>query len=154
MTTPSPDPEAGTPVLVHVALEQDDDGYPPFEAEEIDAVMRPDGACVLVGTPVFASGLAVDDIVSVVEVDEDSWWVTDVLLESGHGVVRVAPFGDTTFTVVLSALTRLGCRARQTEYGLVAADVPPEVDAPALLEVLAAGRDDGRWEFDLGVEPG
>jgi hypothetical protein len=103
---------------------------------------------------VFTSGLAAEDIVSVVQVEDETWWVTDVLLESGHGVVRVAPFGDTSFDVVVSALAGLGCRAHETGYGLVAADVPPEVDAPALLALLAEGRDDGRWDFDLGVEPG
>ncbi|GAA2739201.1 hypothetical protein GCM10009867_34300 [Pedococcus aerophilus] len=154
MTGPVAEDHSGRPVHVFVALEEDEDGYPPYEAEELDAVMRPDGACTIVGTPVFTSGLAVEDIVSVVEVEDGQWWVTDVLLESGHGVVRVVPLGETSFDVVVEALARLGCRAHETSFGLVAADVPPEVDAPSLLALLAAGREDGRWDFDLGVEPG
>ena len=138
-----------------VSLEQDEDGYPPFDSEELDVELRHDGACTVVGVPVFTNGIAVDDIVSVIQTeDDDRWWVTSVLLASGHGTVRVVPFADTTFEQVVAELGAIGCAAHGTDHGLVAADVPAEVDPAALDRVLEAGRSSGRWVYDIGVPLG
>jgi hypothetical protein len=139
----------------YVSLEQDEDGYPPFDTEELEVELRHDGACTVVGVPVFTNGIAVDDIVSVVQTeDDDRWWVTSVLLASGHGTVRVAPLGETTFEETVAELAALGCTVHGTPHGLVAVDVPAEVDPEALDSVLEAGRSSGRWEFDIGVPVG
>ena len=139
----------------HVALEQDEDGYPPFDAEELEVEPRHDGACTVLSVPVYASGIAVDDIVSVVQVEGDErWWVTGVLLASGRGTARVAPLGATTADEVVAELTGLGCPASSTDLGLVTADLPADVDLGALTDLLEAGSSSGRWRFDLGVEPG
>ena len=136
----------------YVSLEQDEDGYPPFDSEELEVELRHDGACTVVGVPVFTNGIAVDDIVSVVQTeDDDRWWVTSVMLASGHGTVRVVPHGHTSFDQIVAELEAVGCAAHGTDFGVVAVDVPPEADAEALGEVLAAGRASGRWEFDRGV---
>lgn len=138
-----------------VALEQDEDGYPPFEAERLDVEVRHDGACTVLAVPVFTSGIAVDDIVSVVQVeDDDRWWVTGVLLASGRGTARIAPLGSTTTAQVVAELAAHGCVATATEHGLVTADLPADVDGAALAELLDTGSASGRWQFDLGVEPG
>ena len=138
-----------------VALERDEDGYPPFDAEQLDVELRHDGACTVLAVPVFTSGIAVDDIVSVVQVeDDDRWWVTGVLFASGRGTARVAPLGTTSPDEVVAEFVRLGCPAHPTEHGLVAADLPADVDVVALTELLEAGSASGRWHFDLGVEPG
>ena len=93
----------------YVSLEQDEDGYPPFDTEELDVELRHDGACTVVGIPVFTNGIAVDDIVSVIQTeDDDRWWVTSVMLASGHGTVRVAPLGDTTSEEVVAELAGSG----------------------------------------------
>ncbi len=145
-----------TPNLhAHVALEQDEDGYPPFDSEQLEVEMRHDGACTVLAVPVFTSGIAVDDIVSVVQVDgDDRWWVTGVLLASGRGTARVAPLGTTTPDEVVEELAGLGCAATVTDHGLVAADLPADVDVAALTNLLEAGSACGRWHFDVGVEPG
>ncbi len=144
-----------TAVHAYVALEQDEDGYPPFDSERLDVELRHDGACTVLAVPVFTSGIAVEDIVSVVQVEgDDRWWVTGVLLASGRGTARVAPLGATTPDDVVAELARLGCPANATEHGLVAADLPADVDLAALTELLEAGSAGGRWHFDLGVEPG
>ena len=136
----------------YVSLEQDEDGYPPFETEELEVELRHDGACTVLGVPVFTDGIAVDDIVSVVQIeDDDRWWVTSVMLASGHGTVRVAPLGDTTAEEVVAELDGLGCVAHDTPHGLVAVDVPPDVDPGALTALLEAGQSAGRWGFDVGV---
>src|SRR5689334_8046615 len=136
----------------YVSLEQDEDGYPPFETEELEVELRHDGACTVVGVPVFTDGIAVDDIVSVVQTeDDDRWWVTSVMLASGHGTVRVAPLGDTAAEEVVAELAGIGCVAHDTPHGLVAVDVPPDVDPDALIALLEAGESAGRWGFDVGV---
>jgi hypothetical protein len=139
----------------YVSLEQDEDGYPPFDSEELVVELRHDGACTVVGVPVFTNGIAVDDIVSVIQTeDDDRWWVTSVMLASGHGTVRVVPHGDTSFDQVVAELHAIGCVAHGTDFGVVAVDVPPDVDAGILDGVLTAGRSSGRWEFDVGVPVG
>ena len=139
----------------YVSLEQDEDGYPPFDSEELDVELRHDGACTVVGVPVFTNGIAVDDIVSVVQTeDDDRWWVTSVMLASGHGTVRVVPFAETTFEEVVAELEAIGCSAQGTEHGLVAVDVPAGVDPDSLDRVLEAGRSAGRWDYDIGVPVG
>ena len=143
------------PLHAYVALEQDEDGYPPFDTEELEVEMRHDGACTVLVVPVFTSGIAVDDIVSVVQVeDDDRWWVTGVLLASGRGTARVAPLGVTTADEVVAEFAALGCPALATEHGLVTADLPPDVDVAALTDLLETGSASRRWRFDLGVEPG
>jgi hypothetical protein len=139
----------------YVSLEQDEDGYPPFESEQLDVELRHDGACTVVGIPVFTNGIAVDDIVWVIQTDEDDrWWVTSVMLASGHGTVRVVPFGETSFDEIVAELEAIGCVAHGTDFGVVAVDVLPDVDADALDGVLDAGRAAGRWDFDVGVPVG
>jgi hypothetical protein len=139
----------------YVSLEQDEDGYPPFESEQLDVELRHDGACTVVGIPVLTNGIAVDDIVSVIQTDEDDrWWVTSVMLASGHGTVRVVPFGETSFDEIVAELEAIGCVAHGTDFGVVAVDVLPDVDADALDGVLDAGRAAGRWDFDVGVPVG
>lgn len=139
----------------YVSLEQDEDGYPPFDSEELDVELRHDGACTVVGVPVFTNGIAVDDIVSVVQTeDDDRWWVTAVMLASGHGTVRVVPHGDTSPDQIVAELAALGCAAQGTDFGVVAVDVPPEVDPEALDAALTAGRAAGRWDYDVGVPVG
>ena len=153
-TTPTPTAPPAPTLHAYVALEQDEDGYPPFDTEELEVEMRHDGACTVLGVPVFTSGIAVDDIVSVVQVeDDDRWWVTGVLIASGRGTARVAPLGATAEEVV-AEFAGFGCPATATEHGLVTADLPADVDAAALLALLEAGSGSGRWRFDLGVEPG
>src|ERR1044072_6155730 len=94
----------------YVSLEQDEDGYPPFDSEELDVELRHDGACTVVGVPVFTNGIAVDDIVSGVQTEYAArWWVMSVMLASGHGTVRVAPFAETTFEEVVAELEAIGC---------------------------------------------
>ena len=142
------------PLHAYVALEQDEDGYPPFDTERLDVEMRHDGACTVLAVPVFTSGIAVDDIVSVVQVeDDDRWWVTGVLLASGRGTARVAPLGATTADEVVAQFAGLSCPAVATDHGLVTADLPADVDVAALHELLESGSAAGRWQFDLGVEP-
>jgi hypothetical protein len=139
---------------VYVALERDEDGYPPFDTEEIDASSLGGGRYRINGIPVFVFGLAKGDIVKVVATrDDERRWVTEVLEPSGHLTARVIPWDAGTLEDVAVRLSGLGCLAHATPYGIVAVDVPPEAPTERVMEALNGGRAAGEWDFDMGVAP-
>lgn len=139
---------------VYVKLQQDADGYPPFEAEEIAATPVGRGRCRIEGIPVFVEGLARGDVVEVVNVQGDKRiWATQVLDSGGHWTVRVLPWKPEALHRVAHHFIHLGCNAKVTQYGLVAVDVPPDVPARRIMSALEHGKVAGEWDFDLGVSP-
>jgi hypothetical protein len=141
-------------IHVYVKLQQDADGYPPFEAEEIAASSLDNGRCRIDGIPVFVDGLACGDVVEVVHVQGDTRiWATQVLESGGHWTVRVLPWKPEALHSVAHHFMRLGCKANATQFGLVAVDVPPNVPARRIMSALEHGKVAGEWDFDLGVSP-
>ena len=143
-------------VHVYVSLERDDDGYPPFEVEELDAVRESPGRCRNLGAPVFAYGLAPGDVVNVVKVmgEGDQLWVTEVLEPSDNWLARVSTHGECTDEDAVSVFRSLGCDAHATPYSLVTVVVPASVKPELVLQTLRDGQDrDHHWYFDLGVGP-
>lgn len=139
---------------VYVSLEQDEDGYPPFDVEEIDATSLGGARYRIEGVPAFVYGLAPGDVVKVVRVQgDDRLWVTEVLEQAGHWTSRVVPKAPGTLDDVASLFQELGCRAHATPFGLVAVDVPASAPARPVLDLLASGAASGRWHYDLGVSP-
>ena len=92
---------------------------------------------------------------SVVQVEgDDRWWVTGVSCSRpATAWPGWCPFGETSFDEIVTELRPVGCPAHGTDFGVVAVDIPPEADADTVLAALAAGRDAGRWDFDVGVKP-
>jgi len=139
---------------VYVALEKDEDGYPPFDTEEIDASALGGGRYRIDGIPVFVLGLAKGDIVKVVTArDDDRRWVTEVLEPSGHLTARVLPWNADALEEVAARFKSFDCLAQVTPYGVVAVDVPPSAPTEHVMEVLKKGRATGEWDFDMGVLP-
>lgn len=139
---------------VYVALQRDSDGYPPYDTEEIDAVHIGGDRYRLVAVPVFAYGLAVGDVVRVVRVVGDArLWVAEVLEESGHWTARIVPAKSTESDSVVRSFQEAGCLAHPTPFGLIAVDVPATVSQETVMHSLERGRDEGLWDFDLGVLP-
>lgn len=139
---------------VYVALERDSDRYPPYETEEIDAVKVSGDRYRLGAVPVFAYGLALGDVVRVVRVVGDSrLWVAEVVEESGHWTARIVPAKWTDPDWVARSFVEAGCLAHPTGFGLIAVDVPGDVDHSTVMEALERGRDEAKWDFDLGVAP-
>jgi len=141
---------------IYVKLERDEDGYPPYEVEELDALELDEGMCRIVGIPVFARGLAVDDVVAVTRLETDgTLWATTVEAPSGHWTARVVPWiaGPADAATVVATFLRAGCRAHATPFGPVAVDVPPTVPANRVMDLLEGGRIHGDWDFDIGVGP-
>ena len=142
------------PVHVLVTVERDEDGYPPFDAEELDAVEVEGGRYRVTSAPTFVHGIAADDVVRVVAVQgEEGLWVAEVVEESGHWVARLVTREPTSPEQVVAELEAQGCGVHLGRLGVVVVDVPPDVDPRALLEHLRAGEAEGRWFHDLGVGP-
>lgn len=141
-------------VHIYVELKQNSDGYPPFDAEELDADKQRDGSYLLISTPVFARGLTKGDLVSVASyTSPDDLWITPVITSSTNWNARVVPFGTLRQEVICFELAKLGCDTYPTEFGIVVANMANTVDADAVLALLAAGRETGRWDYDIGVAP-
>ena len=143
-------------VHVYVSLKRDEDGYPPFEVEEVDAVREGPGRCRILGAPVFLYGMAPGDVVKVVKVEGegDQLWVTEVLEPSDNWLARVSTHGECTDEDAVTLFRSLGCDANATPFGLVTVVVPPSVEPGPVLQVLRDGQDrDHHWYFDLGVGP-
>jgi predicted RNA-binding protein with TRAM domain len=140
---------------VYVELTRDEDGYPPFEIEEIDAAPLGSGRFRIDGIPVFVYGLAKGDVVKGVRVtgEDERIWVSEVLEPGGHWVARVLPADKSALDRTADRFTDIGCHANSTPFGLVAVDVPPKTSADAVMKVLEDGRSAGEWDFDLGVLP-
>lgn len=140
-------------VHVYVAVEQDDEGYPPVEAEELDATKVGPTRYRIDGVPVFVRGLARGDIVLVEDGPDDQLWVTEVAESSGSWTVRVLPWDRDALEAVAREFEGLGCHGVVSSYGLVALDVPATVEVKALMAALEAGRAQKRWDFEIGVDP-
>lgn len=145
---------AGTPTTVHVPLSQDEAGYPPFEFEEVRTERLADSTYRLTAAPVFAMGMAVGDVVAV-ERRAHSLWATAVVEQGTHSTVRVIPLGGPGFDEPLSIAARYGCSANLPDWwkGTLVLDVPPSVDFFELLGELERGKEQGRWDVEIGCYP-
>jgi hypothetical protein len=138
-------------VHVHVQLQQDESGYPPFEAEELDAVELGAGLLRLSVPPTFAHGLAKHDVVRAVDW-QDQLWVDALHEPSGHSVVRVVGLDDGPTVEAEQLVRRLGCDAFTSHLGLLVVDVPVGVPVERVTGALEQGRAEGRWDYDVGVD--
>lgn len=145
--------EHASKVHIHLAVE---DGWPPVQAEEVEATSVGDHACRLLSPPAFARGLAVGDVVRVTHYGSPQQpWVESVLESSGHSTVRVIFFrsaGDAPEGDLRVELDRLGVHVYETFFdGLITIDVPASVNYHAVRSVLSEGESRKLWEFEEGA---
>ncbi len=120
-------PGGHQPIHLYVRLERDVDGYPPFETEELDAIMLGNGIARLLSAPVFAHGLARDDQVSVKHLEDGQTWVTGLHQPSGRSTMRVVTLDGIEDDQAIRLVERMGCLGSSTQFGVIAVDCPPEV---------------------------
>lgn len=139
---------------VYIALKRDDDGYPPFDVEELDARQGSKAdEFVLERSPVFATGLAHGDTVKVVRVEgENRLWVTRVVDEGAGWNARIVPLDGGELSDVVAALPEGPHEVRSTQYGLVVVEGNGPADED-LLHALVTGFREGRWDYNHGVSP-
>jgi len=133
-------------ILFH--LEQDEDGYPPASAETLWAITVGEGLYKLDNIPFFATGVAVEDIVSA-ELEAGQLVYKDIVQPSGHSTLRVAVYDHDEVPKVHALFKQLGCATEQSHLrGLIAIDVPPSVSWDDLRRVLDTGREQDRWDYE------
>lgn len=141
-------------VTLHIRLKRDASGYPPFDAEEVEARHVGEHQYELVRPPLFAHGLAVGDTVGVWH-DTDgsiSTWIDSLVSAGGHSTFRAIGLGGQPADRPRRIAEQLGCTVVEGHTpGMIAVDVPPTADVVALYSAFAAGRDAGSWDFDIGV---
>ncbi|HEX4832600.1 MAG TPA: DUF4265 domain-containing protein [Trebonia sp.] len=140
-------------------LPRDGDGWPPVASEGLWAVQVGPDVARLDNTPFFALRVAFGDLVRIHPAADGQLWAGDVLQPSGHCTIRVIPFPDgplgSSRQRVLDAFAPLGVTCEGAEqFGLVALDVPPEADLPAVRRLLRDGERGSWWEYDEGCITG
>lgn len=138
---------------IWIGLERDADGYPPYAQEQLHVEQLGEDLVELSSTPVFAPGLAVGDVLRTRAASDGESWATDVVRQGDHWCSRVVPLNGYPAERAVEVFNSMGCAAHKTQFGLVTVDVAVHVEAGHVLNELRAGRDDGDWDFDLGVDP-
>ncbi len=131
-------------MVLHISLRQDESGYPPFSAEEVEAAEVGDDQFRLETVPSFAFGLAKGDVVRA-EHYGAALWIEELVRPAGHSTVRVIALGANTVESPERVLEDFGCVTAPTVIdGMIAVDVPPVVDFESVRSYLLAGRETSR----------
>lgn len=129
-------------------LEQDEDGYPPVSVESLWALPVGEGLFKLDNIPFFATGIAVNDIISA-EDEGGVLWYREVVQPSAHSTLRVIVYDENEVAQVRALFKEKGCPTELSHIpGLFAMDVPPEVPLEALKPLLDEGRAQERWDYE------
>lgn len=139
--------------VLRIRLQRDQEGYPPFDSEQVLGTEVANHLFRLETTPVFAFGLACGDVVQARHFGEpQQLWVEDLTRAGGHSTIRVIVFGDASAAGVVKEIEELGGRVEETRIrGLLAVDIAPDVDLRRLEERLIVGQEEGRWDYNIGV---
>ncbi len=142
------EPRSEQHVKLIVALEQDEDGYPPAGAESLWTVEVEPGLFKVDNVPFFALGIAVGDIVSATH-DAEGYHFKEVVRPSGHSTFRVVVFDASEVPALRTLLTKMGCSTELSHLPrLIAVDVPPSVSLDELRQFLDSGRVQERWDYE------
>ncbi len=132
------------------------EGWLPYDTEGLWATqLSPDTARVD-NVPFLQDGVAQGDVVRFVENADGTRWSLERVQPSGHCVIRVLPVPSGPLgpnaTAVHAEFARfgLGGEVFSSELPLVAFDVPADADLGAIKQVLADGKTNGWWHFEVG----
>jgi len=142
-------------VKVVFELPRDDDGWPPVAREGLWAVPVTSDTVRLENSPWFVRGVANGDLIRVRRGEDGQMWAGERLEWSGYCTIRIIPFREGPLggsrQRVLDAFTPLGVTGEGiAQYGMVALDVPPNVDLAAVKRLLRDGVRDGWWDYEEG----
>ena len=142
-------------VKVVFELPRGDDGWPPVAREGLWGVQVTSDTVRLHNSPWFARGVANGDLIRVRRGEDGQLRAEDRLEWSGYCTIRIIPFRDGPLggsrQRVLDAFSPLGVTGEGIEqYGMVALDVPPDVDLAAVKRLLREGTHAGWWEYEEG----
>ena len=96
----------------------------------------------------FVNGINNGDIVTAVQRGEHLTFDT-VARPSGHSTIRLIIFDQDEIPTVREALRQLGAISEKSHIsGLIAIDVSPKVDIPAIRHFVQEGADHDRWDYE------
>jgi len=138
----------GNWVKVVVALEQDEEGYPPAGYENLWATLVEDGLFRIANIPFFAKSIALGDIVSAIS-EQGLLCFKEVVRPSGHSTLHLIVYKEAEVSSIIEHFTRLGCESERSHIpGLIALDVPPSVSLATLKQELDSGHAQNRWDYE------
>jgi hypothetical protein len=136
-------------VKVAVTLERDEDGYPPFDSEDLWSTPVGEGRYRIESIPLFARGIAWGDIVTAVSEEEEELLFQEVVEPSGHSTVRLMVAKEEEVPAILEHFERQGCTGENHfTPRLIALDVPPSISLDELKQELDMGYALARWDYE------
>ena len=135
-------------VKISIALEKDEDDYPPADFESLWAISLGGGLYKVENIPFFAMGIALGDVVSA-KPEQGFLRFKDVVQPSRHKTMRVIIYDKREVPAARELLKKQGCDVEQSHIpGLISVDVPPAVSLPELRQILDEGEAQERWGYE------
>jgi hypothetical protein len=138
--------------LVQLTFEvPQEDGWPPVSKETVLAEAIGEQRFELKSTPYFVRYLSRHDVVFAKSISEHEWLGLGLCQRSGHSAVRVLPHSDAVRHKVCTWLEQRDCTTQYHDgHGLVAVDIPADIDTQGVLDFLFERLDEGVLEFETG----
>jgi hypothetical protein len=135
-------------VKITFFLARDEDGYPPYERENLWAWPLPEGSYRIESIPYYVRGISKGDVIDVAT--QGARRFAKRLVEaSGNSTIRIWTDDIDTSEYVMEQLRLRGCEVdNEHEPKLVAVSVPGDVEYSEILRWIAEGAADDRWDFE------
>ncbi|GAA4134982.1 hypothetical protein GCM10022416_17220 [Actinomadura keratinilytica] len=142
-------------VRVVFALPKEDEDWPPAASERVWAFPIAENRVEVANIPFFVRGIALGDVVRTEVDDEGVLWAREAVQGSNNCTIRVAVLRDGALAgdrrAVLDMFAPLGVEGEGiAQSALVALNVPPTVDLPAVRDLLRRGESQGWWDYEEG----
>lgn len=140
------------PVRDHVKitffLPRDEDGYPPYERENLLAAPLPEGSFRIESIPYYVRGISKGDVIDVAT--QGARRFAKRLVEaSGNSTLRIWTDDEETSQRVMDQLEALGCEVdNEHDPKLVAVNVPAYTDYRRVLAWVVEGAENDRWDYE------
>ncbi len=147
------DVKASAARRIYFRLSKDADGYPPASGETLWATAVGQGAYRIDNIPFFATGVSLGDVIEAQAIDGLTTFVK-IRQRGGHATLRVAVVDAATVPDVRAAIEELGCATELSHLPrLISVDVPEASSLDEVRSFLAAGADQGRWDYEEADVP-
>ncbi len=136
-------------IKIKFSLEQDEDGYPPFDSENIWAMELSGGGFQIDNIPFYAKDATFGDVVDI-ECREGSPVFSRVLRYSGNSLVRIKFYDSSVVESTIAILNEMGCEAEINDNvsTLVALHIPSKVSFKKVIDFLIDGSDKDLWDYE------
>ena len=137
-------------VKIVFELEQDENGYPPYQVESLWAVPLVEGGYQIDNVPWYVRDIACGDVVAAAPGDDGRLFFTGrILRRSGNRTMRVrlAEESIARSAAIHDAIERLGAESELDHTDRLAVNAPADRVAE-VLKFLETGAAQGHWELE------